>query len=68
MEESRRIKVPTDEPLRFAASRASIRKPTKYALFSEDTADKVTVNRKDKALYFKLFNCICTHINAVQNP
>lgn len=49
MEGSRRVKVPTDLPLRFAAFRASIRKPSKYVLFPEDTADKVTVSRKDQA-------------------
>lgn len=60
MEESRRVKVPTAPPSRFAVSRASIRKPSKYTLDSEDAADKVTVNRKDKALCFKQFSCICT--------
>lgn len=53
MEELRRVKVPTDPPSRFAASRACIRKPSKYALFSEDTADTVTVNRKGNLYVIK---------------
>lgn len=54
MEGSRRVKAPTGPPERFAASRASIRKPLKYALFSEDTADKVTVNEKNESPSFNM--------------